>query len=109
MSVNVCKECQQGFDFPEGEQAYFQANSLAPPKRCPECREKRRKFGSDRAYIGYRACGCATVWLDASDKEHTSKRVEYHTANGLVMVAVDMAESRKMLLVDCPHRERRPE
>jgi DNA-directed RNA polymerase subunit RPC12/RpoP len=37
-----CVDCDKDFAFTIGEQKYFISKELSPPKRCPECREKRR-------------------------------------------------------------------
>jgi hypothetical protein len=38
-----CRDCQRDFTFCSGEQAFFQANGLQPPRRCPECRLAKRR------------------------------------------------------------------
>jgi hypothetical protein len=37
-----CIECGRNFIFTKGEQQYFASKGLSTPKRCPECRLKRR-------------------------------------------------------------------
>ena len=37
-----CVDCGDGFLFSKGEQKFYQAQELEVPKRCPECREKRK-------------------------------------------------------------------
>jgi len=37
-----CLECGRHFTFTRGEQIYFASKGLSTPKRCPECRLKRR-------------------------------------------------------------------
>ena len=39
----VCKICGAEFEFGQGEQKFYESRSLDPPKRCPECRAKKRK------------------------------------------------------------------
>jgi hypothetical protein len=39
----VCKDCQREFIFDEGEQAFFAAKKLTPPKRCHACRARKRE------------------------------------------------------------------
>jgi hypothetical protein len=34
----VCRDCGEAFVFTRGEQCYFTAHQLAPPKRCQPCR-----------------------------------------------------------------------
>jgi len=41
--VLYCCDCGKSFIFSSGEQAYFQSKNLSQPKRCPECRKKRRE------------------------------------------------------------------
>lgn len=41
-----CADCGADFPFTEKEQAFFQEKGFThPPKRCPECRQKRRADG----------------------------------------------------------------
>ena len=37
-----CVDCDVAFQFTVGEQAYFRSKGLSVPKRCPECRKRRR-------------------------------------------------------------------
>lgn len=37
-----CVDCGQEFIFTEGEQEYYKTHKLYPPKRCKECRDKKR-------------------------------------------------------------------
>ena len=41
--ISQCKECGAQFSISAKEQEWFESRSLALPKRCPECRKKRRK------------------------------------------------------------------
>lgn len=41
--VLYCCDCGMSFVFTSGEQAYYQSKQLSVPKRCPECRKKRRE------------------------------------------------------------------
>ena len=38
-----CLECGGDFVFTAGEQRYFLSKGLSTPKRCPECRKRRRE------------------------------------------------------------------
>jgi len=38
-----CKDCDSMFLFTVGEQAFFDDKGFTPPKRCQECRKKKRK------------------------------------------------------------------
>jgi len=38
----VCLDCKNTFVFSSGEQAYYQSKALSQPKRCRECRERRK-------------------------------------------------------------------
>ena len=39
----VCVDCGAGFTFTKGEQRFFASKpGLVEPKRCPECRRKRK-------------------------------------------------------------------
>jgi len=38
----VCLDCKSIFVFSAGEQAYFNSKGLSQPKRCRECRERRK-------------------------------------------------------------------
>jgi len=37
-----CVDCGTDFIFTAGEQRYFLSKGLSIPKRCPECRQKRK-------------------------------------------------------------------
>ncbi len=37
-----CVDCGADFIFSAGEQLFFSSKGLATPKRCPECRKRRR-------------------------------------------------------------------
>jgi len=39
----ICKICKQEFEWSEGEQKFYADRSLAPPKRCPSCRAKKKQ------------------------------------------------------------------
>jgi hypothetical protein len=38
----ICCDCGQPFIFSAGEKAYFWSKGLSTPKRCPQCRLKRK-------------------------------------------------------------------
>jgi hypothetical protein len=38
----TCKICGQEFEFLDGEIEFYQDRKLIEPKRCPECRTKRK-------------------------------------------------------------------
>jgi hypothetical protein len=38
-----CLECRNVFEFTQGEQEFFKLKGFHIPKRCPVCREKRRR------------------------------------------------------------------
>ncbi len=38
----VCADCKSTFIFEEGEQHFYKMRGLTPPKRCPNCRSKRK-------------------------------------------------------------------
>jgi ribosomal protein S27E len=41
--VNItCVDCENTFVFSGGEQAFFASKALSPPKRCPDCRKRRK-------------------------------------------------------------------
>lgn len=45
----ICKDCGQEFIFSAGEQAFYQEKGLDnEPKRCKECRDKRKADKSKR-------------------------------------------------------------
>ena len=41
--VLQCVDCLQDFVFEAGEQRYFYSKGLVEPKRCPTCREWRKR------------------------------------------------------------------
>jgi len=38
-----CQDCGATFGFSVGEQAFYASRGFAPPKRCPSCRDERRR------------------------------------------------------------------
>jgi hypothetical protein len=38
----TCVDCQTTFIWGPGEQAFYASKGLAIPKRCPECRQRRK-------------------------------------------------------------------
>lgn len=49
--VIKCKICGNEFTFTEGEEQFYQDRNLSkPPKRCPNCRSKK-KYDSQEAEI----------------------------------------------------------
>lgn len=38
----ICCDCEQAFGFSAGEQQFFRSKGLSSPKRCPQCRLKRK-------------------------------------------------------------------
>jgi hypothetical protein len=56
-TINCC-DCHNDFTFTEGEQVYYKDRNLAEPKRCPNCRLKRRG-----------TLGKNSVTIDESKKE----------------------------------------
>jgi hypothetical protein len=42
----VCCQCREEFVFTAGEQRFYAKLNLTPPRRCPACREDRRKQGT---------------------------------------------------------------
>lgn len=38
----TCQDCGQDFPFSAGEQKFYEEKGFDPPKRCPQCRKKRR-------------------------------------------------------------------
>jgi hypothetical protein len=37
-----CKDCSAEFVFTVGEKRFYESNGFQPPKRCKECRNKRK-------------------------------------------------------------------
>ena len=44
----TCRECGARFSISAGEFDYYAQRGLATPKRCPECRRRRRRPGCDQ-------------------------------------------------------------
>ena len=42
--VIECCECGRGFQFTGGEQHFYEKHDLSQPKRCPECRKRRKEM-----------------------------------------------------------------
>lgn len=38
-----CIDCRDAFLFSAGEQKFYDERNLSEPKRCPACREKKKK------------------------------------------------------------------
>lgn len=38
----VCVDCKESFIFTAGEQEFFESKNLTPPRRCKNCRMKKR-------------------------------------------------------------------
>jgi DNA-directed RNA polymerase subunit RPC12/RpoP len=50
----ICKICGKQFETTEGEIQFYKDRSLEPPKRCPECRAKKRREVKENGTIqGY--------------------------------------------------------
>lgn len=44
-----CVECSNDFTFTDGEQAFYESKGFHVPKRCQDCRKKKRDgFTKDR-------------------------------------------------------------
>ena len=41
--VLICCDCQRSFTWTAGEQRYYHTKELAEPRRCPACRERRKR------------------------------------------------------------------
>ena len=39
----LCKICGAEFEFSLGEQVFYKDRGFDPPKRCPQCRAKKRR------------------------------------------------------------------
>jgi ssDNA-binding Zn-finger/Zn-ribbon topoisomerase 1 len=48
-----CLECDAQFTFSAGEQRFFKERQFDTPKRCPSCRERRKKEREEA-----KAAGC---------------------------------------------------
>ena len=57
--IFVCRDCKEDFVFSSGEQRFYSEKSLELPKRCPACREKRRR--------GQGAFGAQVVSVDSAN------------------------------------------
>lgn len=49
--VLLCCQCNKPFTFTGGEQKFFAQRNLMWPKRCPQCREERRRHGTYGAQV----------------------------------------------------------
>lgn len=70
-----CVECGKIFEFPADDQEFYAQKGYSTPKRCPECRENRKrnsnnnsrggggnKFRERKEYsVVCAACGCETT------------------------------------------------
>lgn len=39
----TCSDCNTEFEFSEGEQKFYEEKDLFPPKRCKQCRAKKKQ------------------------------------------------------------------
>lgn len=39
----ICRDCATQFTWTAGQQEFFRNRELAEPKRCPACRQQRRR------------------------------------------------------------------
>ena len=51
-SILHCLDCDKDFVFTAGEQLYFESKDLMLPKRCPNCRLKRKQSLVTRSRAG---------------------------------------------------------
>lgn len=42
----ICRQCGQEFEMPPVEQKFFFSKGFTLPKKCPECRKKRKEIHS---------------------------------------------------------------
>lgn len=73
MSERLCRDCGATFAFDGEQQAVYAKKGFAPPKRCPDCRAKRRRDREEAAptlhEVQCSACGTLTqVPFEPSDK-----------------------------------------
>lgn len=48
-----CKECHNTFSITEAHANWFKERGLEPPKRCPDCREKKRTIRDDQRFYAF--------------------------------------------------------
>jgi hypothetical protein len=41
---HVCVDCTQPFTIDDGERRFFEQRGFAMPKRCPACRQQKRRL-----------------------------------------------------------------
>lgn len=46
--IIVCIDCKNEFVLTEGEQAFYESKEFTEPKRCKECRLKKKQVSNDR-------------------------------------------------------------
>jgi hypothetical protein len=44
----VCKDCSTEFVWSAGEQEFYEANNLAEPRRCKQCRKARKAANNQK-------------------------------------------------------------
>ena len=47
----ICKDCEEEFEFTEGEQEFYKEKHFNEPKRCKECRDKSKRIREKQAEI----------------------------------------------------------
>lgn len=51
----VCQDCGKKFIFAAGEQRFYAKKGLVEPKRCEDCRKKKKQLEADGKYVGLSA------------------------------------------------------
>jgi CxxC-x17-CxxC domain-containing protein len=57
----TCRDCGRPFVWSAGEQAFFAARGFTTPKRCPECRGRRRLRTGEAYAATCAGCGARTA------------------------------------------------
>lgn len=71
-----CVDCGNGFFFSERDQAFYAEQNFSPPKRCWQCRQKRKNA---RGQVGREAVSTpkedfSSTWAESPDAEKLDDR-----------------------------------
>jgi CxxC-x17-CxxC domain-containing protein len=66
----TCGDCNAAFTFTAGEQEFYETKGFTPPKRCPDCRTKKKNEKFSETEVVCAGCGVTTTvpFKPVSDK-----------------------------------------
>lgn len=98
-----CDDCGNIFDFSDNELQFYKAKGLQLPKRCKNCREKRKTQGNDyKPNIGYKTSSfCENAQIYGMPIEASLRpSVEYD-----YIICADTRNKHRFVFLDLAKRE----